>query len=63
MEHSSFRDLEDLLDDTSLARILDALANICHHKAAHIRAIRNDFSQATKWEQDAVMLDELRPNN
>jgi hypothetical protein len=42
--------LEFLIDSSSLADVLDSLAEIAHAKAQHIQAIWQDVSLARTWE-------------
>jgi len=43
------RELETLLDQTSLAIMLEALASVCSDKAAHIAENWQDSATAKEW--------------
>lgn len=52
-------ELEKLMDKTSLASIVDALAAIARDKAAHLREAWQDERSARAWDRDADKLDSL----
>lgn len=50
---SQVNDLETLVDATSLADVLEALAEIANGKAEHLRANWQDTQGASLWERAA----------
>lgn len=44
-------DLETLIDNTSLASVLDALNNICYEKADHINSLYSDQIESKLWKK------------
>jgi hypothetical protein len=50
--------LEALVDEYSLADVLEALAYICHEQAEHVRAARQDEPLAQSLEQDKRTIDQ-----
>lgn len=50
-------DLESMIDDTSLASVVVALAEIAREKAEHIRANWQDAATARTWDSDAARLE------
>ena len=45
--------LEKLVDETSVARVLEILVAICYEKAQHIRKDQQDELTAVCWERVA----------
>ena len=57
MSDSDHDILEELVDQHSLATVLEALATICYGKAAHLRENWQDASSALEWDRAARYLD------
>lgn len=51
--------IEQTIDATSLARLLEIVAEICHEKAEHLRANWQDNASAQPWLRDAAKLQKL----
>ena len=51
--------IEQTIDATSLARLLEIVAEICHEKAEHLRSNWQDVNAAKSWESDAAKLQKL----
>lgn len=51
--------LEGLVDQSSLARVLEALANVCGAKATHIQGAWLDDATARQWQKASERLDWL----
>ena len=51
--------LEEMVDKGQLANVLDALAEVCHHKAAHLDSAWDDVAAAGRWEGAAAEIEEL----
>jgi hypothetical protein len=43
--------LEDLVDSTSVPDVLEALANVCHEKADHLRSDWQDSVMSAMYER------------
>ena len=52
-------ELEQLLDKTTLATVIELLANICILKAEHLRTNWQDDKTAKCWDQDGLKLTKL----
>ena len=52
-------ELEELLDASNVREILEALVDICHGKADHLRANWQDDVSAKGWERDARTIDKI----
>lgn len=50
-------ELEQILDSSNLPAILEALAQICHEKAEHIRENWQDEPLARKWNRAGKALE------
>ena len=50
-------DLEQMMDRTSLAAVIAALADICHAKAEHVDVTWQDAGLAGSWRRDARKLE------
>lgn len=53
------RELETLVDRTSVAAVLEALGNICDEKANHLREAWNEPDAAKTWEKDGARIQVL----
>jgi hypothetical protein len=51
--------LESMVDATSVANVLYALARICNEKADHLAANWQDDGTAAKWAEFALRLDKI----
>jgi len=51
--------LEPLVDATSTADVVLALARLCNEKAEHVAINLQDASLAKKWNRNANLLDRL----
>jgi hypothetical protein len=51
--------MEAYIDQTSVAQLLDALADVCRDKAEHVRVNRQDQNTARPWDRAAKLLDSL----
>lgn len=49
--------LERLIDESSLAEVVDALTTICYEKAEHISSDWQDDSLARQWTKAGKLLD------
>jgi hypothetical protein len=54
--------LEQILDQSRLTDVLNALAAICHGKAEHLRANWQDAGAGRAWDRAADRLAELATN-
>ena len=52
----TFEQLKSLADHTSLAFVLDTLADMCNAKAEHLEENWQDYESAKLWEKHARML-------
>lgn len=52
-------DLEALIDRHDLARVIDALAEVCGEKADHLRENWQDNESAEVWESARVKVEAL----
>ena len=57
--NEKMRELEAMVDATSLAVVLGALFVICREKADHVRANWQDESLAKSWDRAALRLNEV----
>ena len=58
--NAPFQDtLEELIDQTSLHAVLDALSTICYEKADHVRTTWQDIPLARLWIHTGRLLDTL----
>lgn len=48
--------LEAMVDSTSLATVVELLAEICHEKADHVYVTWQDCELAAQWTRDAKKL-------
>lgn len=53
--------LEQIIDSSSLERLLELVADVCHEKAEHLRSNWQDRNTAKSWERDAAKLLKLAP--
>lgn len=51
--------LEGLVDRTSLQEVLEALGEMCHSKASHLRVNWQSYYEAREWEKVGRKLDSL----
>lgn len=51
--------LEGMVDRTSVAAVLEALGNICHEKADHLREAWQDRGAAKTWDKDGKRIHAL----
>lgn len=49
-------ELELLVDDRGLDRVIDMLADICHEKADHLRSAWQDDFTANLWSKAGIQL-------
>ena len=49
-------EIEQIIDATSVAQLLELIAGICHEKAEHLRSNWQDNTSARCWERDAAKL-------
>ena len=54
--------IEPLLDQSSLADVLLAIARVCNEKAEHLRCNWQDEASAKVWDKAAKRIDELSIN-
>jgi hypothetical protein len=59
LEREFERELENLVDKTSLKRVLDTLASVCNGKAEHLEANWQDTYAAKVWARMARKLNGL----
>lgn len=52
-------ELERMLDSVGPARLIDAIAEICHEKSDHVASNWQDMNLAKAWRRDGVKLDKL----
>jgi hypothetical protein len=53
--------LEQIIDASSIERLLELIADVCHEKAEHLRSAWQDANAAKSWERDAAKLLKLAP--
>jgi hypothetical protein len=51
--------LEQMVDMTSVAAVLESLATICHEKADHLREAWQDRGSARTWDKDGKRIQAL----
>lgn len=56
-------DMEKAIDDMSVSIVLQALAEICHEKAEHVRAEWQDETTARWWERKAALVEKAREHS
>ena len=56
------RALEDIMDKSSLEKVLESLANICYEKAEHLRENWQDYTAAKIWDKAAHVVDRAAAN-
>ena len=54
--------LEQILDQSRLSDVLNALAAVCHGKAEHLRSNWQDASTGRAWDRAADRLAEVAAN-
>ena len=58
-----FKQIESMIDRSSLADVLSHLAQICSDKAEHIRSNWDSDPQAELWEEAAEQIEDLSSNS
>ena len=53
------RQIEDMVDSSSVAAVLTALAEICHEKAEHIRSNWQDRRLAGSWDKTGDIVEQM----
>jgi hypothetical protein len=49
--------VEDLIDNTSLFRVLAAISRVCHYKAEHVEETWQDRGLARNWDNAGGVVD------
>ena len=58
--HKEYMDaLEELIDELTLATILEMLERICHKKAEYLRTHWQDETSAKMWEKAARQIEQI----
>ena len=59
MKDEQKQQLEQLIDNNDIDSVLDAMADICHAKAEHVRENWQDKGTAKFWDAQALKIERV----